>query len=77
MATIDQGCIMKKSIVILLLSVIQSACSSQPRNAGDAGDAAVLLSFEQISAEISVLREADEGGNDPIYTAGRGVATGQ
>ena len=74
MAAIDQGRVMKKFIVILLLSAIQSACSSQPRSADDA---AVLLSFEQISAEISVLRESAEGGNDPIYAAGRGLATGQ
>ncbi len=64
---------MKKSMFILLLCLIQAACSSQWLSAGDDS---VLLSFEQIGAEISVTHEtADEVITEPRSAALNPVPT--
>lgn len=62
MGIYNQVGVMKKSIVILLLCILQSACGHQMT---DAGENSLLLSFEQLGAEISVSHEPGDDGSTP------------
>ena len=56
---------MNKSLFIIVLAAIQSACSSQ----GPAPDSAgPLLDFAAINAEISIRHEPAEPAVDPLQT---------
>ncbi len=56
---------MKKSIIIITLTLLQCACATQ-EPVQDSSTA--LLSFEAISAEITVAYESTEGTDDLSQT---------
>ncbi len=56
---------MKKSLIILTLTLLQGACATQEPVQDSS---ASLLSFEAISAEITVAYESTEGTDDLSQT---------
>jgi hypothetical protein len=56
---------MKKSLIIIALSLLQCACATQEPVPGSS---ASLLGFETISAEITVAYESTEGADDLSQT---------
>jgi hypothetical protein len=56
---------MKKSLIIIALSLLQCACATQKPVPGSS---ASLLGFETISAEITVAYESTEGADDLSQT---------
>jgi hypothetical protein len=56
---------MKKSLIIIALSLLQCACATQKPVQGSS---ASLLGFETISAEITVAYESTEGADDLSQT---------
>ncbi len=56
---------MKKSLIIIVLTLLQCACADQEPVPGSS---ASLLGFETISAEITVAYESTEGADDLSQT---------
>ncbi len=56
---------MNKSLIIIALTLLQCACATQEPVQGSS---ASLLSFEAISAEITVAYESTEGTDDLSQT---------
>ncbi len=56
---------MNKSLIIIALTLLQCACATQEPVQGNS---ASLLSFEAISAEITVAYESTEGTDDLSQT---------
>jgi hypothetical protein len=59
MANIDQGAVMKKSILVLLLAAIHCGCATPNAPLADNGRA--LISYDEIAAEIKVSYQATSG----------------
>ena len=59
MANIDQGAVMKKSILVLLLAAMHCGCATP--NAPLADNDRTLISYEEIAAEIKVSYRATSG----------------
>jgi uncharacterized protein YcfL len=55
MINTDQGAVMKKSLLVLLLAVLHSACSTPTATQVDSN---ALISFEEIAAEINISHKA-------------------
>jgi len=56
---------MKKSLIIIALTLLQGACATQEPVQGSS---TTLLNFEAISAEITVVYESTEGADDLSQT---------
>jgi hypothetical protein len=63
-----QGVVMKKSLIIIVLSLLQGACAA---TGSATEDAQSMLTFKQIAGEISVQHEVLEADTDLSQTAAR------
>jgi len=59
MANIDQGAVMKKSILVLLLAAMHCGCATPSARLADNGRP--LISYDEIATEIDVSYRATSG----------------